>query len=211
VQSRRIVGAAAVVAFAFAVALDPWADHSLVVHMSEHLILMVIVAPLVVIAWPLSHVSRTPHSVSFAAGAVAAETLALAVWHLPGPFLTADAHPPLHMLEHASFLATAVAVWWVVLVAPMSIGVRFATLVASSAPMLLLGVWMTLAPSPWYHTSIVDQQVAGALMWGPASLPAVVAAAWLVGSVVLNDELKDELKHEQNRFAAGSSRGDAAL
>jgi cytochrome c oxidase assembly factor CtaG len=202
VQTRRLAGAIAIVTFAGAVVgLEPWVDSNLPLHMTEHLLLMVVVAPLAVIAWPHPPLPAFARTSAFAALAVAAETVALVVWHLPGPFQAAEAHAPLHAFEHATFLATSIAVWWVVVAAPLSIGVRFGTLVASSAPMLLLGVLMTLAPAPWYHgASLVDQQVAGALMWGPGSLPAVIAAAWLVASVVREDE--------RGWFAAAATRGD---
>lgn len=201
-QTRRLAGAIAIVAFVGAVVgLEPWVNGNLALHMTEHLMLMVVVAPLAVIAWPQPRLPAWMRTTAFAAIAVATETLVLVVWHLPGPFEAAEARAPLHILEHATFLLSSIAVWWVVVVSPLSIGVRFTTLVASSAPMLMLGALMTLAPSPWYHGStLVAQQVAGALMWGPGSLPAVVAAAWLVASVVREDE--------QRWFAAAPARGD---
>jgi len=197
------------VTFALAiVGLEPWTDRVLSAHMTQHLMLMVVVAPLAVIAWPLRRVPAWAHGGAFVVGAVLAQTVALVVWHLPGPYDAAQAHPPLHVLEHASLLVTAAAAWWIILARTSApIGVRFATCVASAAPMMLLGALMTLAPNPWYasyasaHSSLsplADQQTAGALMWGPAGIAYVLAAAWLVATFIRDDE---------TRQLAGAGRG----
>lgn len=129
-QPRRLAGALAIVALAGAVVgLEPWANTNLPLHMTEHLVLMVVVAPLAVIAWANPRLPSWTGTAQFAALAVAAETIALVVWHLPGPFEAAEAHPPLHVIEHACFLATAIAVWWVIIAAPLSVVVRFSALV----------------------------------------------------------------------------------
>ncbi len=153
VRGQRFAGAVAVVTFALAiVGLEPWTDRVLSAHMAQHLLLMVVVAPLAVVAWPLRRAPVWARSGAFAALAVAAQTVALVVWHLPGPFDAAEAHVPLHVLEHASFLVTAAAAWWVILTRnEASVGVRFATCVASAAPMMLLGALMTLAPKSLVH------------------------------------------------------------
>jgi cytochrome c oxidase assembly factor CtaG len=197
------------VTFAVAiVGLEPWADRTLSAHMAQHLLLIVVVAPLAVIAWPLPRVPAGARGPGFAAVAVAISAVVLVVWHLPGPFDAAQAHAPLHVLEHGSLLVTAAATWWVILSGnSASIGVRFATCIGSAAPMMLLGALMTLAPNPWYpsyataHGSLsplADQQTAGALMWGPAGIAYVIAAAWLVAAIIRDDETR--------RFA-GAGRG----
>ncbi|HYL52312.1 MAG TPA: cytochrome c oxidase assembly protein [Acidimicrobiia bacterium] len=208
-RGQRLAGAAAVVMFALAiVGMEPWSDRVLSAHMVQHLLLMVVVAPLAVVAWPVRRAPAWARGSAFAASVVAIQTIALLVWHLPGPYDAAEAHAPLHVLEHASLLLTAAAAWWVILTwREASIGVRFATCVGSAAPMMLLGVLMTFARAPWYpsyanaHGSLsplADQQTAGALMWGPAGIAYVIAAAWLVASVVRDDE--------RRRFA-GATRG----
>jgi cytochrome c oxidase assembly factor CtaG len=181
------------------VGLEPWADRVLSVHMAQHLLLMVVVAPLAVVGWRLPRVPWWARGGAFATVAVAAQTLTLVVWHVPGAFEAAQTHALLHVLEHASLLGTAAAAWWVILASPASIGVRFSTCIASAAPMMLLGALMTLAPDPWYspyataHSSLsplADQQTAGALMWGPAGIAYVIAAAWLVAAVIREDETR---------------------
>jgi putative membrane protein len=200
VRRRRVAGATAVVSFALAIAgLEPWTGSVLSVHMTQHLLLMVVVAPLAVLASPLraEQAPRWARGASFAATAVAAQAIALVVWHVPVAFDAAERLLPLHVLEHVSLLVTAAATWWVIIASPASIGVRFAACLASAAPMMLLGALMTLAPDTWYDayagthgtlSPLVDQQTAGALMWGPAGIAYVVAAAGIVASVVRADE-----------------------
>ncbi len=199
-RRHRVAGAAAVVFFALAIAgLEPWTGNVLSAHMTQHLLLMVVVAPLAVLAWSPrpERVPKWARGAAFAAFAVAAQTVALIVWHLPIAFDGAERVLPLHVLEHGSLLVTAIATWWVILASPASIGVRFTTCLASAAPMMLLGALMTLAPETWYATyastqgtlsPLADQQTAGALMWGPAGIAYVVAAAWIVAAVVQSDE-----------------------
>jgi putative membrane protein len=199
-RGHRLAGAAAVASLALAIAgLEPWTGRVLSVHMTQHLLLMVVVAPLVVLAWPPPEdvVPAWARGAAFAAAVCALQALALVVWHLPVAFDAAERVVPLHVLEHASLLATAIAAWWVVLASRASIAVRFTACVASAAPMLLLGALMTLAPNTWYDayatthgalSPLADQQTAGALMWGPAGIAYVIAAVWIVAGVVRADE-----------------------
>lgn len=178
--------------------IDPWADESLAVHMTQHLLLMVVVAPLAAIAVSPLPAPAWARTTAFAFGAVAAQTIALGAWHSPALFDLAERHELVHVLEHVSFLATAFAVWWVILVPNTNLIVRFSVCVAAAAPMMLLGVLMTFATHPWYSAysagggllaPLTDQQTAGSLMWGPSGVPYVIAAAWLVASAVHADEL----------------------
>jgi putative membrane protein len=42
-----------------------------------------------------------------------------------------------------------------------------------------LGALLTLAPAPWYRTTLADQQLGGLLMWVPAAGVYLVAAMML--------------------------------
>jgi putative membrane protein len=196
---RKLSGALAVLTFALAiVALDPLADEFLSVHMTQHLVLMLVAAPLLVGALSGVRAPDWSRTAAFAAVAVTAQTGALVLWHLPWMFDLADEHVLVHMVEHASLVATAFAAWWVILLPTTSLPVRFAACAGAAFPMMAIGVVMTLAPHPWYATyavthgsltPLIDQQTAGALMWGPGGLPYIIAAAWLVGSALRQDEL----------------------
>jgi len=186
-ETARILAIAGfVVAFA---GLDEAAHANFAVHMTQHMVLMVVVAPLAVLGWAPPTLPRWTAGLGFALLAVGAQTVALVVWHVPAVFDAAATHAPLHAGEHALLFATSVAAWWVILASPAGLGVRFAVCAAAAAPMLLLGALLAFAPSPWYAgATLVEQQTGGAVMWGPAGLAYVVAAAWLVASAIFADE-----------------------
>ena len=196
-RGRTVARFLAIAIFAVAFAgLDAPARNSFAVHMTQHMTLVVVLAPLLVLGWAPTRVPRWARGVAFALLAVGAHVAALVLWHVPAVFDAAEAHAPLHVLEHVTLLGTAVLAWWVILASPVGTPVRFAACVASAAPMLLLGALLTFAPHPWYasysgvgHTlsPLVDQQTGGAIMWGPAGLAYVIAAAWLVASAITND------------------------
>jgi putative membrane protein len=190
---RRLVVARLLAIAAFAVAfvgLDGLASSSFAWHMTQHMTLVVVLAPLLVLGWAPRRVPRGLGGVWFAIVAVSAQTTAIVLWHFPVPFDAAAAHIPLHVLEHLTLLATAVAAWWVILMSPAGAAVRFVTCAAVAAPMVLLGAFLTLAPSQWYTAahSLTDQQTGGAIMWGPAGIAYVIAAAWIVASAITADE-----------------------
>jgi putative membrane protein len=116
--------------------IDSLASDLLWVHMVQHLILIVLAAPLLVLGAPaiplllglplrwrlrLRRLTR-PAWVRAGAGLLSAPGMILAIhvmvvwaWHAPGPYQAAVRHPPLHALEHVGFLGTALLFWWVLL------------------------------------------------------------------------------------------------
>jgi cytochrome c oxidase assembly factor CtaG len=156
------------------VAVSPPVDartaDSLVWHMAQHLVLLTVAAPLLVLAglrrWD-APVRAVPLPVVLAL--VGAHVVVVTAWHLPPLFDGAERSLPLHVVEHLSFLAAAAALWWAAGLGarPAPPVVALAVFVAS-LPGIALGAAMTLATEPWYssYPSLADQQVAGALMWG---------------------------------------------
>jgi putative membrane protein len=198
VRGRSVARLLAVAVFAVAfVGLDGPARESFAVHMTQHMTLVVVLAPLLVLSWSPRRLPRWTGTVVFALVVVVLQTAMLVLWHVPVVFDAAAAHTPLHVLEHLTLLGSALLGWWVILAAPFGTPVRFAACAAAAAPMLFLGVLLTFASHPWYTSyestghllaPLVDQQTGGAIMWGPAGLAYVVAAAWLVGSALAHDE-----------------------
>jgi putative membrane protein len=200
--------------------LDALADTLFSAHMVQHVILIAVAPPLLVLGiptipllWGLPHDARVRVGRAWKAsrlGAVAGalvrpgpafvlHTLALWLWHLPGPYGAALANPAIHALEHACFLLTALMVWWVA-IRPLgyrghdtawALFVLLGTFVSSGA----LGAILTFSDTPWYYgqsvgagawglTALQDQQLAGLIMWIPASFAYLigilaVAARWL--------------------------------
>ena len=119
---------------------DTWADTSFGLHMVQHVVLITIAAPLLVLGrpWPRLWLAfPLPARRAVARGlagstafrivgrtlvrpavAFALLTAALAVWHVPAFYDAAVRSEGVHILEHLCFLATALLFWGVLLEAP---------------------------------------------------------------------------------------------
>ena len=184
-------------AFALMLPLHELSERLFSVHMVEHEVLMVVAAPLIVLAGPLTLLLRTipqpmrrhiarygaaapvRHAWLVATGPVVAwsvHTLALWLWHAPVPFEAALRDPIMHDLQHLTFLAAAL-LYWSSLIAnrhnSAGYGVAVLSLFATAMQCGLLGALLTLASVPWYaaaYSAIEDQQMAGLVMWVPAGI-----------------------------------------
>jgi putative membrane protein len=109
-------------------------DVSLTAHMAQHVLLMSVSPPLILLGWPalpilrglpqsiarrpigpflrLKVVKRAGHFVTGPAVCWFVAALALTVWHVPSVFEAALRSDWLHELEHASFLAAGFLFWW---------------------------------------------------------------------------------------------------
>src|SRR6202022_2913416 len=97
-------------------------------------------------------------------------------WHVPMLYDAALRNRGMHVLEHVSFLGTAVLFWWAVLDGGR-VGYRSGVLYVFGLALqsTLLGALLAFAPVPWYTshaatapvwglTPLEDQQVAGLIM-----------------------------------------------
>jgi putative membrane protein len=144
-------------------------------HMVQHLLLVVVAAPLLVYSAPLAPVlvalprpwrnragtvSGTP-AIRTAADAILnplvvwwLQAVSLWLWHIPALYEAALRSSWWHALEHAMFLSTACLFWWVViqphgrrrLGLGLTVIFLFTAMIQSSA----LGALITFAPSTWY-------------------------------------------------------------
>jgi putative membrane protein len=170
------------------------------VHMIQHLLLTVVAAPLLALGAPQAALRRAvgpgarrglarvvrrvslrryhwaPPTITLAAASHAA---ALWVWHAPALYDPAATNAALHLLEHATFLGTAVWFWMAVIAATRR-GRRQHALATLSLGALIaqggvLGALLTFSPRSVYTTyegargltALEDQQLAGAIMWVP--------------------------------------------
>ncbi len=181
------------------------ADHSLVAHMVQHVLLLVVAAPLLALGAPLptllwalpgrgrarasgpwrrvlrSHGRRWS---AWAMGSLVVASVVMLAWHAPALYEAALRHEAVHAFEHLSFLATATAFWWAVGVgSARPRGAAVALVFVAALPGTALGAALTLAARPWYpeYPSLPDQQLAGVVMWAFAGLAYVLVAAVLFG------------------------------
>lgn len=173
--------------------LDEAAETSAALHMLQHMLLMLAVAPLAVLARPLPQwrslcgprldrlwrgplrLARRPLACAVLHGAL------IWIWHAPGPYRLALDNLWWHLVEHACFLLSAWLFWWSVLRAgPRQQGQALLALLLTSMHTGLLGALLSFARMPLYRATgdLGDQQLAGLLMWVPGGLVYLLAALW---------------------------------
>jgi putative membrane protein len=168
---------------------------SLTAHMAQHLVLVFVAAPLLVLGSPLAlglratrarRVVRAGWVARPGLGWVALAAL-MAVSQVPWVYATTVRHPLAHVAEHIAWLGASVLFWRVVAGAdpvphrPGPLG-RLLYLLLFSAPMGATGAWLMWSSTPWYAGhSLADQRDAGVLMLvggGLALAATTVAVAW---------------------------------
>lgn len=179
---------------------DGWADASFALHMTQHVVLMTVSAPLLVLGrpWPRMwlpfplEVRRTATRavVGFRALRLAARppvalalmSVALGAWHVPVLYDAAVHSELVHTLEHVCFVGTALLYWGALLEAPpvrarVDHLRRTVWFVAGVLPGWILAIVLAFAQTPLYpaYGSLSDQQLAAGVMWVPGSLTLTVA------------------------------------
>jgi putative membrane protein len=175
VRRRAFIAFVIIVAVALLSPLESASHTSLAAHMVQHVLLISIAAPALALSFPPAHVPSTRWYAHVAA-ALTVMTVVVIGWHAPVLFDAALRHDPLHGLEHVSMTASAAYLWWVLATTRPVRGESVIVLFVSTLPLTVLGVGLLLSTSPWYaaYPDVVDQQVAGAVMWAVGGAIAVV-------------------------------------
>jgi cytochrome c oxidase assembly factor CtaG len=191
-QRAWFIAGLATILVALGPPLDDWADHfSLLAHMVQHLLLMLLAAPLLMLgtpSWLLRSLLLRRRSVAWAAQQLTRPVVAfglssaiLVIWHVPALYDAALANTMVHAVEHLSLLAGAVLMWWP-LVAPLPEWPRLSPplqclyLFALTIPSGIVGSFITLSEPGLYKFYVTapralglgleaDQELAGILMW----------------------------------------------
>jgi cytochrome c oxidase assembly factor CtaG len=185
-----------VVGVALAPPMHALAESWLSAHMVQHLLLVLVAAPLLCLARLAPMLARLPPParrwlgrrarvlrgargpairVAVVPAAWLLHVATLWAWHAPALYEAALVSPALHALEHATLLGSALAFWAPVMrpAAHGGLGPGGAALhlAAAAGQCTVLGALMALASVPWYpaHT-LADQHLAGLIMWMPAGL-----------------------------------------
>jgi putative membrane protein len=155
--------------------LDALGETLFSAHMTQHMVLIVVAAPLLVLGEPLAPVlAGLPEPVRRAAAAILhwrlgrgllawltrpwvaslIQGVILWLWHVPAAFEAALEHPALHALEHAAFLTSALLFWWSVLHAgrngPFGFGIAAFWMLITVVHGGLLGALITFAQVQLY-------------------------------------------------------------
>ena len=187
------------------------------VHMTQHMILVLVVAPLILLGipgWMIGGLVRNravwvvTHRLTSPIAALLISQFILIAWHVPPIFEAALADRHIHDLEHLTFLIAGVLMWWPVLsrsrALPGSeplwlIPYLFVLPIATS----VLGAMITfsreviyesysLAPRLWDLPALQDQEISGLIMWVPGKL-----IFWLVMGVVFYRWFASETKGDR--------------
>ena len=187
--------------------LDTVAEQLFWIHMIQHLLLLLIAAPLLVLGrpaivflWGFSRYGRrrvgrlwTALGLHRAIEGLMHPLLAwvlfcgvFVLWHFPGPYQAALRNEELHTLEHVSFLLTALMFWSIVIEPSgrrrLAYGPTMVFVVTAAVLSGLPGALIALAPRPLYPA-----HAEGAAAWGLTLLQDQQLAGivmWIPGGFV---------------------------
>jgi putative membrane protein len=163
---------------AFVSPLHAWGRVLFSAHMSQHEVLMLIAAPLLVLGRPLiaflwalpvawsrriGNVAKSPWinrpwralTIPFVAWLVHA--IALWTWHIPVLFDAVLHNEAVHTAQHLSFLISALLFWWALIHGPqgaMGYGAAVLYLFTTSIHSGVLGALITIAGTVWYPSYV---------------------------------------------------------
>jgi putative membrane protein len=202
-------------------------------HMLQHMLLIVIAPPLLVLGvspvpfllafdlpvrrtlgqyWQtITWLKPAWRALTWPPVAWAVHVLTLWVWHLPWLYQAALKNEALHILEHLSFIFSALLFWWTILRLRRDLGRGDPGILALFTMALqggLLSALITFAPTPWYaayasttlpwgRTPLEDQQLAGAIMWIPVGTIYTLAALILLMFALTRIECKARQRENQ--------------
>ena len=126
---------------------------------------------------------------------------AIWIWHAPALYQATLSSDGVHALQHLSFFGTALLFWWTIIHAhapggrarAVSFGAAVLLLFGTALHSGALGALLTFSRTLWYPaygsaarawglTPFEDQQLAGLVMWIPATFAYLVAALFLFAS-----------------------------
>jgi putative membrane protein len=198
-------------------------EYLLSLHMVQHLILMMISPPLVLLgiagaAPPRATLAPRLRAVwSFVTRpwpAVIIFNAVMLVWHIPSWYDATLTTEWIHIIEHLTFVAVGVIFWWPIVDPmrvhhgrPVSPFVKIAALVLAGIPPTVLGFLFCLvgtpvydfyarAPRLWGMSAVLDQQVAGVIMFGLGNVVYFVAIS-VIFLRLLGNPADDEAELER--------------
>ena len=197
-------------------------DYLFSAHMFQHVLLGDIAPLLLLLSLSrviLRPVTRRLMGIERALGPLASPITAIVIWlgtmylwHIPALYDAAIQHPLVHALEHVSFFAAGIALWWpLVQPIPMRHGLTglqpLAYIAGAKGGLAALGLvlaWSSTAFYPFYEdapriwglTAVEDQNVAGVIMMVEQSLTLVMVLVWVFVRMLTRSE-EEQLRRER--------------
>ena len=187
--------------------VDTYSDDLFWVHMLQHILITMMVAPLMLLGAPATLAlraasprvrrsylvplleSRLLRALTFPPVALLVFVLGIWSWHLPAAYDAAIASEGLHFVEHGVFLIGGMLFWWMVIgvdasrLRPGHVW-RIAVLVVAIMQNISLGLILTSVADPLYET----YELAASLRdWGPSAVTDQRLGAgimWVPGSMM---------------------------
>lgn len=188
-------------------------------HMVQHILLVAVAPPLLLLGQPLMvimnglpqrwrrPIATLPQRVPTLTALLTVVTLPIVAWllhtatlwfwHIPVLYDAAVQNERIHVVEHATFVLTALLYWWTVIPAASharnAVGPAMGILSVFAMGMqgATLGIMLTFWSTPlypvyvgrsalWHLSTLSDQRLAGLIMWIPAGSIYVIAALALL-------------------------------
>jgi putative membrane protein len=200
--------------------LHGWSETLFAAHMSQHLLLMIVAAPLIVLGRPSApmiaalpgalgkQVSRVIAGIRRRAPLLlhpvsiwALNTFVLWAWHVPALYDLALENTFVHGLEHATFLGSSLLLWGAVVgERPIGEGPSVLLLFATGLQSAALGALLALATTVLYSTHVVAAPTAGVNPLADQQLAGVIM--WIppgilylsISAVLLSRMLQDNTR-----------------
>ena len=163
--------------------LDTWSDILFSAHMTQHEILMLVAAPLMVLGrpfivtlWAFSpetrnrigavtrRLSRPWEVISGPLTVLILHAAVLWIWHVPAMFESALHHEGIHAFQHLGFFLTAALFWWALIhgrYGRLGYGVGVVYVFLTAMHTQVLGALLTFANRVWYPTHAARTAAAG--------------------------------------------------
>jgi cytochrome c oxidase assembly factor CtaG len=206
-------------------------DYLFSAHMVQH-VLLGDVAPLLILLGlsraimrpatrRLTRLERRLGPLASPATAIAIWLALMYFWHIPSLYDAATEHAGIHLLEHTSFFAAGVALWWP-LIQPVPMRRRLtgmqplAYIAAAKAGLAALGLYLAWSstvlypyyeqtPRIWGLSPIEDQNVGGVIMMVEQSFTLVLVMVWVFVRMLAQSE-EEERRRERLEEQAGVGR-----
>ena len=215
-RARCFYAGLAVIGVSLVSPLDALSGALASAHMVQHVLLLLVAAPLLALSSPGTTLLRgIPPAIRGATGrwrrrvrplhspAVvwALHVATIWFWHAAVPYDAALDNDLVHVAEHASYLVTGLWFWQVVVGArgAVSNGLGILLVFTMAMQSVFLSALLTFASGPWYSgyasttrawqlEPLADQQLAGVIMWIPAGLVYLGVALALLARWIQSTE-----------------------
>ena len=202
-RAAAFYGGVATIVLALDTPIDAQADTRFWVHMIQHVLLLTVAPPLLVLGrpWPrlwqplpvsarrrAARVFAATAPLAHPAVALAVMSATIAAWHVPAFYNETLRNGFVHQLEHLSFVVTAVVFWAAVLGAPplrvrLGGAARCAYLVLAMVPGWVLAIVLASARRPLYAYLAVPGHAAHTVASLLADQQLAAGVMWVPGSI----------------------------